>query len=61
MLIYQTEGHFENPLFRKMYALSVGFKMKPLRKSVSQSQTKPNLNFDRKLAERSNHSLLLSN
>ena len=34
----QTNGHFENPytgsVFRKAYALFIGCKMKPLRKSV---------------------------
>ena len=41
MPISQTEGYFQNPLyhfFRSIYALSVGFKMKPLRKSVFKNQ-----------------------
>ena len=40
------------PFFRRIYALSVGFKVNSLRKS--------DLNFAVKLAERSNHSILLS-
>ena len=34
ILIFQTEGYFKNPwygLLAKTYALSVGFKMKPLK------------------------------
>ena len=36
MPISRTEGYFENPLyhFLENFALSVGFKMKTLRKSV---------------------------
>ena len=34
MLISQMEGYFKNPYFKRTYALSVGFKMKPLRKGV---------------------------
>ena len=56
MPISQTEVTvFEKTLIlflRRTYALSVGFKMKPLRKT--------NLNFAVKLAGRSNHSFLLS-
>ena len=43
-----------------MHALSVGFKMKPVRKSVFQCEDKKiNSNFAIKPAERSNHSLLM--
>ena len=48
------------PLFRRIYALPFGFKMKPLRKSIFQCWDKTNPNFVAKLAERSNHSFLLS-
>ena len=40
---------------RKTYALSVGFKMKPLKKAFFSVKTKPNPNFAVKLAEKSNH------
>ena len=43
------------PFLRRTYALSVGFKMKPLRKVFSSVKTKTNSNFAVKLAERSNH------
>ena len=39
MPISQMDGYFENPIipfFRRTYALSVGFEMKPLRKRVFQ-------------------------
>ena len=56
MPISQAEGTvFEKtlvPFHRRTYALSIGFKMKPLRKT--------NPNFTVKLAGRSNHSFLLS-
>ena len=45
------------PIFKRTYALSVVFKMKPLRKSI---KTKTNIHFVVKLAERSNHSFFLS-
>ena len=32
MLISQMEGYFKNPYFKRTYAPSVGFKMKPLQK-----------------------------
>ena len=44
--------------FRRTYALSVGFKMKPLRENVFLLRT--NSNIAVKLPERSNHSFLLS-
>ena len=44
------------PFFRRTYALSGVFKMKPLRKGVSSVKTKTNPNFAVKLAGRSNHS-----
>ena len=44
------------PVFRTTYALSVGFKMKPLRKSVFKTNSaKTNSNFAAKLGERRNH------
>ena len=49
MLISQMEGYFKNPYFKRTYALSVGFKMKPLQKSVFCLYWN---------AERSNHSSL---
>ena len=48
------------PFFRRTYALSAGFKTKLLRKAFSSVKTKANSNFALKLAERSNHSFLLS-
>ena len=47
-------------VFRSIYFLSVGFKTKTLRKSFFIVKTKTNPNFAVKLAERSNHSFLLS-
>ena len=47
-------------VFRRIYALSVCFKMKSLKKTFSSVTTKTNPNFAIKLAERSSHSLLLS-
>ena len=32
MPVSQMEGYFKNPYFKRTYALSVGFKMKPLQK-----------------------------
>ena len=46
------------PFFRRTYALSVSFKMKPLKKRFT-IKTKTNPNFAVKLAERGNHSFLL--
>ena len=46
--------------FSKTYVLSVGFKMKPLKKAFSSVNTKASPNFAVKPAERSNYSLLLS-
>ena len=46
--------------FRRIYALPVGCKMKPLRNALSSVKKKTNPNFAVKLAERSNHSFLLS-
>ena len=43
------------PFFRRTYALTVGLKMKPLRKAFSSVKTKAYPNFAVKLAERSNH------
>ena len=62
MPISQTEGYFKNPsnVFRRIYAPSVGFKIKTLKKSFSSVKTKTNPNFAVKLAESSNHSFLLS-
>ena len=68
MPISQMEGYFKNPyllkpFFRWTYALSVGFKMKPLRKSIVQCEDKDQLSFCQKPcwnAERSNH-LFISN
>ena len=48
------------PFFSKTYVLSVGFKMKPLKKAFSSVNTKASPNFAVKSAERSNYSLLLS-
>ena len=49
------------PFFRRTYVLSVGFKIKPLRKKLFCSvKTKINPNFAVKPAERSNHPFLLS-
>ena len=47
------------PFFRRIYALPVGFKIKPLRKAFSSVTTKTNPNLSGKLAESSNHSFLL--
>ena len=63
MLISQMDGYFENNphclFFRRSYAFSVGFKKKPVRKSVfvSRFKTRTNSGFVIKLAERINHSL----
>ena len=46
------------PFIRRTYPLSVGFKMKPLRKNVFQCEDKTNPNFAIKLAENSNHSFI---
>ena len=46
--------------FRRTYALSVGFKIKPLRKAFSSVKTKTNPNFAVKVTERSNHLFLPS-
>ena len=40
MPISQMEGYFKNPYFKRTYAFSVGFKMKPLRKIISLCQDK---------------------
>ena len=48
------------PFYRITHALSVGIKMKTLKKAFSNVKTKTNLNFAVKLAESSNHSFLLS-
>ena len=48
------------PFYRITHALSVGIKMKTLKKAFSNVNTKTNLNFAVKLAESSNHSFLLS-
>ena len=59
----QTECYFENPWQRfleELNAHSVGFKMKPQEKAFSSVKTKPSPNFAVQLAERSNHSFLLS-
>ena len=48
------------PLFRRPYGLSVGFKVKTLKKAFSNVKTKTNSNFAAKVTERSNHSFLLS-
>ena len=45
--------------FRRTEALSVGFKMKPLRKSVSSFKTKTSPNLVVKLAGKSNHSFFV--
>ena len=58
-----NEGLFLKSLvtfFRRTYDLSVGLKMKPLKKTFSRVKTKPNPNFAVKLAVRSNYSFLLS-
>ena len=34
MPVSQKNGYFDNSIFRRTYAISVGFKMKPLRKSI---------------------------
>ena len=34
MPVSQMEGYFKNPYFKRTYALSVGFKMKPLPKRL---------------------------
>ena len=34
MPVSQKNGYFDNSIFRRTYATSVGFKMKPLRKSI---------------------------
>ena len=47
-------------LFRRIYALSVGFKIKTLRKSVFECQDKNQLGLCCKITERSNHSFLLT-
>ena len=63
MPISQTDGNFENPyyrFFRRIYALSVGFKMKTLKKAFSNVKTKNQLRLCRKSYWRSNHSFLLS-
>ena len=46
-------------VFRRTCALSVAFKMKPLKKEFSSVKTKTNSNFAVELAEKSNHSFLL--
>ena len=46
--------------FRRIYTLSVDFKLKPLKKALSSVKTKANPNFSVKLAERSHNSFLLS-
>ena len=56
MAILKTPSTF----FRRIYALSVGFKVKPLRKAFSSVKTKTNPSFAVKPAEGSNHSFLLS-
>ena len=51
MPISKAEGYFKNPLavfFRRPYALSVSFQMKPLRKSVFLCQDKNQRKFCRK-------------
>ena len=45
------------PFFRRTYALSVGFKMKPLKNAFSGVMVKTNLNCALKVAERSNRFL----
>ena len=59
MSISQMKGYFKKslvPYFKKIYTLSVGFKMKPERKKLFPVlKQKPT-----QLAERSNHSFLLS-
>ena len=52
-------GKIPSTVFRRTYVVSVGLKMKPLRKRVFQCNTKNNPNFAVKLAERSSHSFLL--
>ena len=47
-------------VFRRIYALSVGFKTKTLRKSVFECYNKTNSSFAVKVTERGNHSFLLS-
>ena len=47
------------PMFRRIYALSVGFKIKTLRKGFWNIKTKTNSNFTVKVTERSNHTILL--
>ena len=47
-------------IFRRTYSLSVGFKMKTVRRSVSNVKTKTNSSFAVNVAERSSHSFLLS-
>ena len=54
MPISQKGGQFKKsvvPLSRRNYVLSVGFKMKPLRKSFSCIKTETNSNFAENLAE----------
>ena len=61
MPISQMEGYLKIlvSFFKITYALSIGFKMKPLRKRLSGVNTKTNPNFAVKIAGRSNHSFLL--
>ena len=51
MRMSQTDGYVVS-FFRKTLAFSVGFKMKPLRKSVFFVKTKTNSNFAVNLAEK---------
>ena len=62
MLISQTEGYFENPYYRFLEEPILflwALKWNLYEKSFSSIKTKTNSNFSVKLAERSNHSLLL--
>ena len=59
-LLFRTILKIPSTFVRRVYALPFGFKMKPLRKSIFQCWDKTNPNFVAKLAERSNHSFLLS-
>ena len=54
MVISQAEGYIENVLFfRRIHALSLGYKMKPKNKAFSCVKTKTNPNFAVKIGERS--------
>ena len=63
MPISETEGYFENPLYRFLVVNIVfllALKWKLLEKAFSNVKTKTNSSFAVKVTERSNHLFLLS-